>query len=101
MRLGRTVLIAVVVSVVGSCSSDSQHPLIQEYPDSSGGGLGFPSAVANKIYSFDDATLCLTGKGEVIIEDVELANPSGGLTIQRFSTRPSNNRRGLQLYQSP
>ncbi|HSV38153.1 MAG TPA: hypothetical protein VLI04_05280 [Nocardioidaceae bacterium] len=38
-------------------------------------------------YSFDDVVLCLDEAGEVSVESVELANPTGGLALLGFSVR--------------
>lgn len=50
-------------------------------------GMQFGHAAIDEAFSSDDVVLCLDEAGSVTIEDVSLANPTGGLRLRRFSVQ--------------
>lgn len=40
-------------------------------------------------YAFDDAAVCLTRHGSVVVERVEVVRPTGGLRVAAFAFRPA------------
>jgi hypothetical protein len=50
-------------------------------------GVRLDDAQRHVPYSFDDVPLCLDEAGSVTVDRIELANPTGGLELRRFSVR--------------
>jgi hypothetical protein len=90
-----TLAVASLVVLAGCSNEPESEPRIRDYEPGSGGALGQEFTKAGTPYAFDDATLCLTERGAVTIEKVEVAEPTGGLRVQMFSIRPA--RQGQQF----
>src|SRR5438067_1185669 len=66
---------------------------IRDWPPGTGGGLAEPDTRAGVPYAFDDATVCLTRRGSVTVQRVDVVRPTGGLRVVRFAVRPSRQGR--------
>jgi hypothetical protein len=80
---------AVALLLTCAASDPPRGPRISDYPPGTGGGIGLDLTKANTTYAFDDASLCLTNRGSVTVERVEVAAPTGGLRVQTFAVRPA------------
>lgn len=87
----RTVIVTALFPLLGGCGPI--QGLVDRGPElvtfDGRAGVRLDDVAANTPYSFDDITLCLDEPGEIRIGHVELANPTGGLELRRFSVRES------------
>lgn len=91
-RLGRRIALSVPaligLAALVACSSLDTGRLV-EYQDGAGGVVAIDKTSVGEIIAFDDIVFCKEGGGPVEIEQVELVESSGGLTVLAFSVLPA------------
>lgn len=85
MAVGRTVVL-LGAAALSACAAG---PELQVAGDMSPVGIEEFSVAAGQPWSFVTVILCLTDSGSAIIDSVTMGEPTGGLRIDIFATRPN------------
>jgi hypothetical protein len=78
---------ALMVAGCGGCAR-TVGPRIRAAPPGTGAAIALPNTVAGVPYAVDDATVCLTGPGAVVVDRIQIVRPTGGMRVARFALRP-------------
>ncbi|MGI5158355.1 hypothetical protein [Microbispora sp. CA-102843] len=95
----RLIAPAVIIAVMtAGCAGEGPRLLLDEDPDTgetASIGVVLPDTVADRPYSLGGWVMCLDRPGSVVIDKIDLIDPSGGIILQAFSSRLQSRTRAM------
>ncbi len=94
MRRAIAWFLCVLGSAVCASSARGAGDAQLSFDGFTGGGVGYTNSRSNTPYTVGDLVTCLDRPGHLVINRIELIEPTGGLTLDDFAVIPNDMERG-------